>query len=69
MEQEEKKPTITIDEKEYDIESMSNEQKGMVHHIVDLNNKLESARFNITQVQVSRDAFVNMLKASFDKVN
>ena len=38
----------------------------MVNHIADLDKKLGSLRFNMDQLQVGREAFVNMLTSSFD---
>jgi len=36
----------------------------MVNHIADLDKKLGSLRFNMDQLNVGREAFVNMLTAS-----
>ena len=60
-------PVLKIDDKEYDIESMSNEQKAMVNHVADLDRKLQSAEFNLIQLRFGRQAFVDALKASVDK--
>ena len=60
-------PVLKIDDKEYDIESMSNEQKAMVNHVADLDRKLQSAEFNLIQLRFGRQAFVDALKASIDK--
>jgi hypothetical protein len=55
---------ITIDEVEYTLEDMTDEQQAMVRHIADLDRKIGSAQFSVTQMSVGKDAFVNMLKAS-----
>jgi len=55
---------ITIDDKEYTLEDMTDEQQAMVRHIADLDRKIGSAQFSVTQMSVGKDAFVNMLKAS-----
>ena len=55
---------ITIDDVEYTLEDMTDEQQAMVRHIADLDRKINSARFSVTQMSVGKDAFVNMLKAS-----
>jgi hypothetical protein len=60
-------PVLKIDDKEYDIESMNNEQKSMINHIADLDRKLQSAEFNLIQLRFGRQAFVDALKASIDK--
>lgn len=58
-----KKTPITINGKEYIIEDMTPEQQTMVNHIADLERKLNTAQFNMDQLRVGRDAFVNILTA------
>jgi phosphatidate phosphatase APP1 len=61
----EKKPvTITINDVEYTEDQLTDEQKAMINHIADLDRKIGSTRFNLDQLQVGRDAFVNMLTKS-----
>ena len=60
------KKTITVNDKEYNVEDLSEQQIAMVNHITDLDRKLSSARFNVDQLQVGREAFVNMLSASLE---
>ena len=60
------KKTITVNDVEHNIEDLSEQQVAMVNHIADLDKKLGSLRFNIDQLQVGREAFVNMLTSSFD---
>jgi hypothetical protein len=57
---------ITVNEKEYILEDMTDQQKAMVNHINDLDRKLASARFNVDQLAVGRDAFVSMLSQSLE---
>ena len=64
---EKEKPILKIDEKEYDIESMNDEQKSMINHIADLDKKLNSLEFNLIQLRFGRQAFVDALKTSIDK--
>ena len=64
---EKEKPVLKIDEKEYDIESMNDEQKSMINHIADLDRKLQSSEFNLIQLRFGRQAFVDALKASIDE--
>jgi hypothetical protein len=59
-----KKTPVTIDGTEYTFEDMTPEQQSMVNHITDLDRKLQSARFNIDQLQVGRNAFMQMLSES-----
>ena len=61
-----KKTPIVINDKEYLVEDLTQEQQVMVNHISDLDRKLSSARFNLDQLNVGREAFVNMLTQSLD---
>ena len=58
-----KKTPITINDKEYFVEDMTDQQQTMVTHIADLERKLNTAQFNMDQLRVGRDAFVNLLTA------
>ena len=61
----EKKPfVITINDKDYSLEDLSNEQKTLIAHIQDLDRKIRSAQFNLDQLNVGRDAFANALNNS-----
>jgi len=60
------KTPISIDGVEYQFEDMTEKQQVLVNHIADLDRKLASARFNVDQLQVGRDAFWAMLKAELD---
>lgn len=60
------KTPIVINDKEYLVEDLTQEQQAMVNHISDLDRKLSSARFNLDQLSVGRDAFVNMLATSVE---
>lgn len=58
------KNAIKIDDVEYHYEDMTAEQQTMVNHIADLDRKVSAARFNLDQLTVGKDAFVEMLKRS-----
>jgi hypothetical protein len=65
----EKKTTpIVIDGKEYVMEDMTDEQKLLVNHCLDLDRKIGSAQFNLQQLQVGRDAFLKALKEVLENV-
>ena len=61
--------TITVNEVEHNIEDLSEQQIAMVNHIADLDKKLGSLGFNMDQLKVGREAFVNMLSASLEDVD
>jgi hypothetical protein len=58
------KPQLIIDGVEHDIESLNDQQKVILEHVADLERKVASAKFNLDQLQVGRDAFLNMLRQS-----
>ena len=66
MTAEDKKAIITIDDKDYTEDQLTDEQKLMINHINSLQQKIGSAQFNLDQLTVGKDAFVNMLKASLN---
>jgi len=69
MAKKEKKPVLNLDDKEYVIEDMTDEQKMMVNHINDIQNKQNSNQFIADQLSVGKEAFINMLRQSLnDKV-
>ena len=39
----------------------------IITHIQDLSRKIESSQFNLQQLNVGKDAFVNLLKQELDK--
>jgi hypothetical protein len=57
---------ITIDDKEYTLEDMTDEQQMFVRHISDLERKISSAQFSVDQMRVGRDGFINLLKQSLE---
>lgn len=57
---------ITIDDKEYTLEDMTDEQQMFVRHISDLERKISSAQFSLDQMRVGRDGFLNLLKQSLE---
>ena len=65
----EKKTTpITIDDVQYVLEDMKPEQQQMVNHIADLDRKVASTQFNLDQLNVGKQAFIDMLKRSLTEV-
>tara|TARA_R110002012_G_scaffold57048_1_gene146785 strand:- start:547 stop:786 length:240 start_codon:yes stop_codon:yes gene_type:complete len=60
------KTPIVINDKEYLVEDLTQEQQTMVNHVSDLDRKLSSTRFNLDQLSVGREAFVNMLARSLE---
>jgi hypothetical protein len=63
---EKEKPVLKINDKEYDIETMTDEQKVMVNHIADLDRKISGSEFNLVQLRFGRQSFVDGLRASLE---
>jgi len=63
----EKNPTITVNDKEYEIEGMTDQQKTMINHITDLDRKLSTTQFNLEQLGIGKAAFVKMLTTSLEE--
>ena len=63
----EKKPVLTFDDKEYVIEDMTDEQKAILNHINDLQNKMNSMQFNLDQISVGKDAFITKLREALEE--
>lgn len=64
MTTEDKKVIITIDEVDYTEDQLTDSQKMMINHINSLQQKINSAEFNLDQLKVGKDAFVNLLTTS-----
>lgn len=63
----ENKKTITINGKDYTEDQLTDQQKMMVNHIADLERKIATTQFNLDQLNVGRQAFVNILTEEMDK--
>jgi hypothetical protein len=60
------KTPVTIDGVEYKFEDMTQEQQVLLNHVADLDRKLDSAKFNVDQLQVGRNAFFGLLKQALE---
>lgn len=59
-----KKTPITIDNVEYDFDDLTAEQQVLFNHCVDLDRKISSAKFNLDQLTVGKNAFFTLLQQS-----
>ena len=59
--------TITVNDVEHNIEDLTEQQMTMVNHVADLDKKLGNLLFNMDQLKVGREAFVNMLAKSLEE--
>jgi hypothetical protein len=59
--------SITIKDKEYTEDQLNDQQKVMVNHVLDLDRKISSTQFNLDQLQVGKQAFVEMLTKTLEE--
>jgi hypothetical protein len=58
------KPQLIIDGVEYDTDSLDSKQRVLLDHVLDLEKKINAAKFSLDQLTIGRDAFINMLNNS-----
>ena len=64
--QKEKPPVLNLDGKEYLIEDMTDEEKQMINHINDMQNKINTNGFMREQLEVGKEAFIVRLRESLN---
>lgn len=57
---------ITVNDKEYILQDMTDQQQRMVNHINDLDRKVSSSEFNLEQLMFCRQNFINELAKSLE---
>lgn len=60
---------VTLDGIEHDASKFTNEQMHLLNHCLDLDRKLSSTQFQLQQLQVGKDSFLQMLKNSLGVAN
>lgn len=58
---------ITIDGTEFDANDFNEQEVTYLNHCLDLDRKIGSTQFQLQQLMVGKDAFLNMLKAELAK--
>ena len=61
------KTPVVINDKEYNFEDLTQEQQILFNHVIDLDRKIGSAQFNLDQLNVGRNAFMQLLTESIAK--
>ena len=59
--------TIKINDKEYTEDQLTDQQKVMINHVADLDRKMGSAQFNLDQLAVGKQAFMDMLTKALEE--
>jgi len=62
----EDKKVITIDDKDYTEDQLTDKQKVIINHLQSLSQKIASAEFNLDQLKVGKEAFVNLLTSEMN---
>ena len=60
------KTPITVNDIEYNVEDMNDKQKAYLNHVQDLDRKLGNAQFNLDQLSIGRQKFVELLAESLE---
>ena len=64
----EKKPNpVTIDNKEYEYSDLTQEQRVLFDHCIDLDRKIANTAFALDQLNVGKQAFFERLKAALEQ--
>ena len=59
--------TVTINGTDYTEDQLTDQQKVMINHVADLDRKIGSTQFNLDQLQVGKQAFMDMLTKSLEE--
>jgi len=59
--------TVTINGTDYTEDQLTDQQKVMINHVADLDRKMGSAQFNLDQLAVGKQAFMDMLAKSLEE--
>ena len=59
--------TVTINGTDYTEDQLTDQQKVMINHVADLDRKMGSAQFNLDQLAVGKQAFMDRLTKSLEE--
>jgi len=62
----EKPAVLTLDEKEYVIDEMTEDEKMLLNHVNDMQNKINGNQFMRDQLEVGKEAFIGKLRDSLE---
>ena len=66
MSKKQKEQTVHINDKEYKVSDLSQDQLTYINHINDLDRKIVSSQFNLDQLSVGKNAFMNALNQTLE---
>lgn len=61
--------TVTINDVNYSVEDLSEEQRYMIAQVNDLRGKMSQLRFNLDQLMIAEQHFVKMVTESVEAQN
>ena len=64
--EEKKEPFLSLDEVEYPVSEMTQEQVAIYNHLNDLERKILSSEFNLVQLRFGKQAFVDAFRVSIE---
>ena len=67
--EERKEPILSLDGEEYFAEDMSAEQMQIINHLTDISRRLNTNLFVGEQLQVNKNAFIDMFRNSLKQDN
>ena len=59
--------TVSINGTDYTEDQLTDQQKVMINHVADLDRKIGSTQFNLDQLAVGKQAFMDMLTKSLEE--
>ena len=62
-----KQPELTLDDKGYFFDKMTEKQKGIYLHLKNVNDKIQSNGFLGEQLQVTKDALIQMYRNTLNE--
>ena len=62
----EKPAFLTLDEKEYVIDEMTDDEKMLLNHINDMQSKINTNQFMRDQLEVGKESFINKLREALE---
>ena len=65
-EKEQKPAVLTLDEQEYVIDDMSDDEKMLLNHINDMQSKINTNQFMRDQLEVGKEPFISKLRDSLN---
>jgi hypothetical protein len=57
---------VTINDKDYKIDDLSEKQLALVNHVADLDRKIQTSIFNVDQLKGGREYFMKNLEEALD---